>query len=55
MSIATDEAAQKYPAPTDARDRIDSSYTEFTLCKACAGEVLDFVQDKAVTGDERGY
>lgn len=41
--------------PKNARDRIDSSYTDFTLCKACAGEVLDFVQGRAVTGDERGY
>jgi len=35
--------------PKDARDRIDGSHTDFTLCKACAGEVLDFVQGRAVT------
>ena len=28
------------------------SYTDFTLCKACAGEVLNFVQGRAVTGNE---
>lgn len=30
----------------DSRYRVDGSFTDFTLCQSCAGEVLDFAQGR---------